>query len=67
VRVAVVDTGVDTNHPDLTGRIVQTINFVEGGEKTFTVDHHGTAVAGVIGHGLTAEWESTESLLMLSF
>jgi subtilisin family serine protease len=49
VRVAVVDTGVDTNHPDLTGRIAQTINFVEGGEKTFTVDHHGTAVAGVIG------------------
>ena len=49
VRVAVVDTGVDTDHPDLTGRIVQTINFVEGGEKTFTADHHGTAVAGVIG------------------
>jgi subtilisin family serine protease len=49
VRVAVVDTGVDTNHPDLTGRVVKTINFVEGGEKTFTADHHGTAVAGVIG------------------
>jgi subtilisin family serine protease len=49
VRVAVVDTGVDTNHPDLTGRVVKTINFVEGGEKTFTTDHHGTAVAGVIG------------------
>jgi major intracellular serine protease len=49
VRVAVVDTGVDTNHPDLTDRVVKTINFVEGGEKTFTADHHGTAVAGVIG------------------
>jgi len=49
VRVAVVDTGVDTNHPDLTGRFVKTINFVEGGEKTFTADRHGTAVAGVIG------------------
>jgi subtilisin family serine protease len=49
VRVAVVDTGVDTNHPDLTDRVAKTINFVEGGEKTFTVDHHGTAVAGVIG------------------
>ena len=48
VRIAVIDTGVDTNHPDLTGRIVQTINFVEGGEKTFTADHHGTAVAGII-------------------
>src|SRR5262245_57162691 len=49
VRVAVVDTGVDTNHPDLTDRVVKTVNFVEGGEKTFTADHHGTAVAGVIG------------------
>ena len=48
VRVAVVDTGVDTNHPDLMGRVVKTINFVEGGEKTFTADQHGTAVAGVI-------------------
>jgi subtilisin family serine protease len=33
----------------LTGRIVQTTNFVEGGDKTFTSDQHGTAVAGVIG------------------
>jgi subtilisin family serine protease len=49
VRVAVVDTGVDTNHPDLTDRVVKTVNFVEGGEKTFTADYHGTAVAGVIG------------------
>jgi subtilisin family serine protease len=49
VRVAIVDTGVDTNHPDLTGRIAQTMNFVEGGDKTFTADQHGTAVAGVIG------------------
>jgi subtilisin family serine protease len=48
-RVAVVDPGVDTNHPDLTDRVVKTINFVEGDEKTFTADHHGTAVAGVIG------------------
>jgi major intracellular serine protease len=49
VRVAVVDTGIDTNHPDLRERVVKTINFVEGGEKTFTSDYHGTAVAGVIG------------------
>jgi subtilisin family serine protease len=45
----VVDTGVNTDHPDLTGRVVQSINFVEGGDKTVTADHHGTTVAGVIG------------------
>lgn len=49
VRVAIVDTGVDTSHPDLIDRVVKTTNFVEGGEKTFTADRHGTAVAGVIG------------------
>jgi len=49
IAVAVVDTGVDTEHPDLRGRIVRTVNFVDGGEQTFAQDHHGTAVAGVIG------------------
>ena len=48
VRVAVVDTGVDVTHPDLQGRIVAAQNFVDRGEKSFTRDVHGTAVAGVV-------------------
>jgi subtilisin family serine protease len=48
VKVAVIDTGVDAAHPDLRGRIAKTQNFVEGGEKTFARDAHGTGVAGVI-------------------
>ena len=48
VRVAIVDTGVDTTHPDLKDRVVKTATFVQGGESTFTEDMHGTAVAGVI-------------------
>ena len=48
VRVAIVDTGVDTTHPDLEGRVVKTATFVQGGESTFADDTHGTAVAGVI-------------------
>lgn len=48
VRVAVVDTGVDVDHPDLRGRISKVGNFVDRGERTFTSDIHGTAVAGVI-------------------
>ena len=48
VRVAVVDTGVDFDHPDLRGRVVKAQNFVDQGEHSFTSDFHGTAVAGVI-------------------
>lgn len=48
VRVAVVDTGVDIGHPDLRGRIDAAQNFVDHGEKTFTRDIHGTAVAGIL-------------------
>lgn len=48
VKVAVVDTGVDTEHADLQGRIGQTVNFVDGGEQSFAQDGHGTAVIGVI-------------------
>jgi subtilisin family serine protease len=48
VRVAVIDTGADSTHPDLHDRIVKTATFVQGGERTFTEDSHGTAVAGVI-------------------
>jgi len=48
VRIAIVDTGVTVEHPDLHGRIAKTATFVEGGEETFAQDSHGTAVAGVI-------------------
>ncbi|HEX9942716.1 MAG TPA: S8 family serine peptidase [Thermoanaerobaculia bacterium] len=48
VRVAVVDTGVDFDHPDLRDRVVKAQNFVDRGERTFTTDIHGTAVAGLI-------------------
>ncbi len=49
VRITVIDTGMDKEHPDLRGRVSKVANFVEGGEKSFAQDPHGTAVAGVIG------------------
>ncbi len=48
VTVAIVDTGVDTKHPDLKGQIQQTRNFVTQKSPDFFSDLHGTAVAGVI-------------------
>jgi subtilisin family serine protease len=49
IRIAVVDTGAEKDHPDLHNRIQHTDNFVEGGDKTFTQDRHGTAITGIIG------------------
>ncbi|WP_082596100.1 S8 family serine peptidase [Rhizobacter sp. Root16D2] len=48
VRIALIDTGVDTTHPDLHGRIVATRDFVDGRAAQFDADRHGTEVAGVI-------------------
>ncbi len=48
VDVAVIDTGVDTQHPDLQGRIGEARNLVDDGKAAFDRDHHGTEVAGII-------------------
>ncbi|HEV8240733.1 MAG TPA: S8 family serine peptidase [Thermoanaerobaculia bacterium] len=48
VKVGVVDTGLDLDHPDLRGRVVGIGNYVESGERSFTSDVHGTAVAGIL-------------------
>lgn len=48
IRVAVIDTGIAVNHPDLRGRVVGAKNFVDGDDAQFTRDRHGTQVAGVI-------------------
>lgn len=47
VKVAVIDTGVDTQHPDLQGRVLLARSFVDA-EGRFERDRHGTEVAGII-------------------
>ncbi|MCW5880592.1 MAG: S8 family peptidase [Anaerolineae bacterium] len=46
VRVAVVDTGVDAQHPDLVGRVIDAKDFT--GEGAGDGNGHGTHVAGII-------------------
>jgi subtilisin family serine protease len=48
VRVAVIDTGADTRHPELRERITGIRNFVDRDGDVFNGDIHGTAVTGVI-------------------
>ena len=48
VRIAVVDTGVDTKHLDLQGRIHDVQNEVDDDTAAFDRDSHGTEVAGII-------------------
>lgn len=46
IRVAVIDSGIDASHPDLSGQLAINANFVDDGEPPPEI--HGTAVAGII-------------------
>ena len=45
-RVAIIDSGIDSGHPDLAGQLLTNRNFVAG--QPFVPEQHGTAVAGII-------------------
>nr|WP_315425677.1 S8 family serine peptidase [uncultured Albidiferax sp.] len=49
IRIAVIDTGANTKHPDLQGRIDSSTNLVDRNEASFLQDRHGTEVLGIIG------------------
>jgi hypothetical protein len=51
VTVAVIDSGVDANHPELAGRILEAKSFV-GGKANVDPLGHGTFVAGIIAAGV---------------
>lgn len=46
--VAVVDSGVRADHPDLAGKVLAGFDFLDNGTNTTDNVGHGTAVAGII-------------------
>lgn len=66
VLVAVIDSGVEVQHPDLAGQVAQRENFVDG--QVYVAEDHGTAVAGVIaaraGNGVGIEGVAPDAHLM---
>ncbi|MFC8507523.1 S8 family serine peptidase [Streptomyces sp. NPDC057411] len=48
VKVAVLDTGVDADHPDLAGRVAETRSFIEG-QEVADRNGHGTHVTSTVG------------------
>lgn len=45
IRVAIIDTGIDGNHPDLRGKVIKHVNYTT---ERAIVHPHGTHVAGTI-------------------
>lgn len=48
VKVAVIDSGIDKNHPDLVGKVVAEKNFLSDEITADDLLGHGTMVAGII-------------------
>ena len=53
IKIAVIDTGVDFNHPDLfgwgpNGKVIGGHNFVQPNQLPMDNNGHGTKVAGII-------------------
>nr|MQY83421.1 S8 family serine peptidase [archaeon] len=47
-RVAILDSGIDADHPKLSGRIIAQVDLVNGDSVAEDTDGHGTGLAGIV-------------------
>ncbi len=68
ITVAIIDTGVQSDHPDLKDRMVAGYNFYDNNTNTADVHSHGTKVAGTaaatLNNGLGVASVSGQSKIM---
>lgn len=70
MRVAIIDTGIDYNHPDLGGpgfpnkRVIDGYNFVSDTDDPWDDMGHGTHIAGIVGASGTVTGVAPEADLL---
>ncbi|MGC9521466.1 MAG: S8 family serine peptidase [Anaerolineae bacterium] len=47
LTIAIIDTGIDSNHPDLASKVVSGYDFIDGDNAALDLNGHGTHVAGI--------------------
>jgi len=62
-KVAVLDTGIDATHPDLSGKVVAGTSILDGSSGMSDANGHGTWVAGII----AAQVDNGEGIAGVSF
>ncbi|MBI4129962.1 peptidase S8 [Candidatus Roizmanbacteria bacterium] len=61
--IAVIDTGVDNTHSDLSGLVIEGYNTIDGNTNTFDDHGHGTHVAGIA----SAQTDNSNGVASISY
>ncbi|MEO6901939.1 MAG: S8 family serine peptidase [Bacteroidia bacterium] len=65
IKIGILDTGIDPNHPDLKGKVMRGYNFVNNDTIVFDDNGHGTHCAGIAAaNGISLKGVAPDALLM---